>query len=122
MIKIVYALYRRPNLSRKQFVDHWRNVHGRMVVDNKDVLRLCRYVQTEPIEHEYSELIQKLRTHQTRLPDGLAELCWANDEDFRWAFTDPEARRVQRSLREDEQTFLDTATGQIWIGTEHRMI
>jgi hypothetical protein len=50
--------------------------------------------------------------------DGVAELWWQNEETFRAARRNPEAREAGRLLLEDEAKFIDLARSPLWLNRE----
>ena len=93
MFKIIYCMRRKPGITREQFLAHWLSVHGPIVVEHQSRLRIARYLQTTPLEDEFSTRVERRGVLQPAY-DGVAELYWASDADFRHAFTDSEALRI----------------------------
>jgi len=121
VIKIVYCMHRRPELSHSDFLVHWRQIHAPIVLANKSVLRLARYVQTSPLDHAISARVTRPGAMQAPF-DGVAELVWTCQEDFLAAFESPAALAVQRELALDERLFVDTARSPRWICEEARLV
>lgn len=117
VLKIIYCIRRRQGLSREQFLSHWLDVHGPIVLRHQETLRIARYQQTTPLEHDFSVRVERRGVLQPAY-DGVAELYWANDADFRHAFTDQEALRIQKILADDERNFVDHAGSARWISRE----
>jgi hypothetical protein len=46
MIKLVFSLRRRPEMTREEFLTYWREHHGPLVSRHAEALRIRRYVQT----------------------------------------------------------------------------
>ncbi len=117
MIKIVYCLHRLPHLDRAQFQDYWRNVHGPLVRRHAAALRIRRYVQAHTLPDDLSLGLRRARGAPEPF-DGIAELYYASEEDFRAAGRDPAAREAGRILLEDERRFIDHARSPIWLARE----
>lgn len=117
MFKIIYCIRRKAGLTREQFLSHWLGVHGPIVVENQAVLRIARYVQTTPLEHDFSARVERRGVLEPAY-DGVAELYWADEADFRHAFADGEALRIQKILADDERNFVDHAGSARWISRE----
>ena len=117
MFKIIYCMRRKPGITREQFLAHWLSVHGPIVVEHQSRLRIARYLQTTPLEDEFSTRVERRGVLQPAY-DGVAELYWASDADFRHAFTDSEALRIQKILADDERNFVDHAGSACWISRE----
>lgn len=117
MIKVIYCIRRKSELSPEAFQEYWKNVHGKLLVKHQHTLRLVGYRQTSPLAHAFSARVE--RRHVLDLPyDGVAELHWANEEDMKHAFESTEARCVQRMLAEDEDNFIDHSHSTRWIASE----
>lgn len=121
MIKVIYCIRRKAGMSREGFLEHWMKVHAPIVMRNREVLRLARYVQTLPISHRFGARVERPGVMLAPY-DGVAELAWASLEDFHHAFESEAARMVQRELAEDEANFIDAAGSARWICDEVRQI
>lgn len=117
VFKIIYCIRRKAGLTHEQFLLHWLGFHGPIVVEHNAVLRIARYVQTTPLDDDFSKRVERRGVLQSAY-DGVAEMYWSNEPDFRHAFTDPEALRIQKILAEDERNFIDHAGSARWIGRE----
>lgn len=117
MHKIIYCMRRKPAMTRPQFIAYWRQVHAPIVLEHRSVLRVARYVQTIPVESEYSARVERQGTLDEPY-DGVAELYWANEHDLRHAFEDENAKRVQVLLAQDERHFVDHSRSVRWISRE----
>lgn len=93
MIKTVTLLARRPDLTREQFHDHWKNVHAPLVLA---MSRVRRYVQCRPLVVPGREAPC----------DGIAEVWYDSVEDFLATAESPEYER----LLDDEKNFMGAKT------------
>jgi uncharacterized protein (TIGR02118 family) len=121
MIEVVYCMRRKPGLSHEAFVAHWESVHAPIVMANLDALRLARYERMVPLQHAFSERVERRRVMQPPF-DGVARLVWATEEDMRHAFESDEALAVQRLLARDEASFVDPASSCRWVGRTDRHV
>jgi uncharacterized protein (TIGR02118 family) len=89
---------RRPGLTRRQFADHWTNVHTPLARRHHPALR--RYVQNvvvAPLTPEAPEV------------DGIAELGFRSiDEMNSRMYDSPEGTEI---IRADVRRFIDTGAG-----------
>ena len=117
MIKLVFCLKRLSGLSVEDFHSYWRNVHAPIVVRNKRVLRIRRYIQ---FHTSFDGLTERLRGfRQSPEPyDGVAEIWYESRDALISLGRDPEARAASRELREDEARFVNLAASPIWVGEE----
>lgn len=121
MIKLTFALVRRPELTREAFQAYWRETHGPLVASVKDVLRIRRYVQLHSLPAELSAPLRAERGGPEGY-DGVAQLWWDSFEDLRRNAEDEEARAAGRLLLEDERRFIDLARSPLWWGEEHVVV
>ena len=92
MVKLIYCISRKPELSVEEFQRYWRETHGPIA---GRIPGLRRYVQCHVVPEVYGG--------RTPPYDGAAEL-WFDDMDaLRAAMQSPE---VQAAL-EDERNFID---------------
>jgi EthD domain len=49
MLKLIYCVKRRPELTREEFDRHWIEHHAPLVRAQRELLGIRRYIQTCPI-------------------------------------------------------------------------
>jgi uncharacterized protein (TIGR02118 family) len=104
-------------MSRQEFQDYWRNVHGPLVAKHSTALRVRRYVQTHTLDDPINELLQEPRG--TAEPyDGVAELWWNHEDEVAQALGGPEGLKAAEELLEDEKKFIDFSRSSLWWATE----
>src|SRR5438309_3985732 len=81
MIKLVFCLRRRPELSREEFQRYWREQHAPLVRSHAEVLRIRRYVQVHSLPRESQTALQASRGGPEEY-DGVAELWWDSLDDL----------------------------------------
>lgn len=121
MIKLVFCLRRRATLSREEFQDYWRNVHGPLVRERAAAIGALRYVQ---VHTGYDELNAGLRASRGGPEpfDGVAELWFASAEALAAGLADEDARRASAELLDDERNFIDLENSPLWIADEHEIV
>lgn len=103
MVKLIYCIARKPELSVGEFQRYWREVHAPIAAAIPGVRR---YVQC----HVLPDLYER----QSPPYDGAAEL-WFDDLDaLRAAMRTPQLARAM----EDEQQFIDHARVASFITVE----
>ncbi|KAI9011829.1 hypothetical protein DFJ74DRAFT_684757 [Hyaloraphidium curvatum] len=119
MLKLVYVITRRPDLTPEQFYDYWLNTHGPLVRSQAKTLRLRKYIQSHLIVD--SPANEALRSVRGMLPpvDGITEVWWDSIEDFRAAYATPEGAIAAKILDEDESKFIDFKNSQVFFTEEH---
>ena len=117
MLKLTFALVRRPDLTREQFQDYWLNTHGPLVASVRDALRIRRYVQLHSLPPDASAALRETRGGPEGF-DGVAQLWWDSFEDM--ASAEPHAAQAAGALLlEDEKRFIDLSRSPLWWGHEH---
>ncbi|HEY5011226.1 MAG TPA: EthD domain-containing protein [Acidimicrobiia bacterium] len=121
MIKIVFCLRRRPELSREEFQTYWRTQHAPLVRVHAEVLGIRRYVQVHSVDDAVSVAVAGPR--QSPEPfDGVAEL-WLDSIDALVAAGGSEAgRAASAELLEDERRFIDLPRSPLFLAEEHVII
>ncbi|MCH8064630.1 MAG: EthD domain-containing protein [Chloroflexi bacterium] len=121
MIKMVYCLRRRPELSREEFQRYWRETHAPLVQKYAQALNLRRYVQVHTSEHPVNDALRESRGAMEPY-DGVAELWWDSADSMATAMASAEGRKAGQALLEDEKRFIDVERSALWIGQEHAFV
>jgi uncharacterized protein (TIGR02118 family) len=117
MIKLVFALRRRADLSLDEFHRYWRETHGPLVQRHAAVLKIRRYVQMHRIDTPANDLLRASR--DTLEPfDGAAELWWDDLESLASGTSSPEGLAAATELLDDERRFIDLPRCSMWLGEE----
>lgn len=121
MIKLVYCLRRRPELSLTEFQAYWREKHAPLVAKHAETLRIKRYVQSHTQDTPLNTAMRSTRPGPEPY-DGVAELWWDGIEDFTAGAATPEGRDAARELLEDERRFIDISQSPIWVAEENPVV
>ncbi|MGZ5940092.1 MAG: EthD domain-containing protein [Rhizomicrobium sp.] len=118
MIKLVYVITRRADLSPAQFYEHWLKSHAPLVAQQAKSLHLRKYVQSHLVDDPANEGMRAVRG---MLPpvDGITEVWWDSLDDLVAAYETPEGAASGRILSEDEARFIDFAKSQVFLTEEH---
>ncbi len=111
MIKLVYCLTRRTDVSAEVFHAYWLKEHAPKVAERQKALRAVKYVQSHTVEPELNALLQQSRGLEPPY-DGITEVWWA-------ALATPEGLKAMQELAEDESTFIDFAHSRVFMTREH---
>jgi uncharacterized protein (TIGR02118 family) len=122
MIKLVFALRRREDMTREEFQRYWREQHAPLVKRHADALHIRRYVQVHALDTDLDEAIAGPRGSEPRVYDGVAELWWDSLEELVAAFSSDAGQVAGRELLEDEQRFIDLPRSPLWLGEENVVI
>ena len=118
MIKFVFSIRRRPDMSREAFQKYWFENHGALIKRHAETLHIRRYVQTHARDTSLDELLADSRGSKPRYYDGVAELWWDSLEDLMAAFSTEAAQAAALELLEDERRFIDLPNSPMWLGEE----
>lgn len=118
MIRLVFLLRRRPDLSLEKFQQYWREQHGPLVASHAQRLNILRYIQVHTLEESITERMGGERGTMEIPYDGVAEL-WFESEASLGAVADGEAARV---LLEDEREFIDLPRSPLWLAYEYPQV
>ena len=121
MIKLVYCLRRRSELSRDEFLKYWRETHAPLAAKYAEVLKMRRYVQCHSLDTPINAGLQASRGGPEGY-DGVAEIWLDSLDDLTASTATPEGREAARILLEDEKRFIDLAHSPMWLCEEHPII
>ena len=118
MIKLVYVLERRADVTAADFHDYWLRAHGPKVRDRAGALRARRYVQSHLIDTPRNEGLRAARGMLGPVP-GITEVWWDSLADFQAAAADPAGAAALAELAADEDTFIDVSRSQVFLTREN---
>jgi uncharacterized protein (TIGR02118 family) len=121
VIKLVFPLRRRPELSREEFQRYWRETHGPLVRAHAETLGIRRYVQSHTLSTPVNDGLRASRDAPEDF-DGVAELWWDSLDALAAAVATPEGQAASVELLEDERRFIDHARSPLWLSEEHEVI
>jgi len=107
MIKLVYCITKRPDLSDEEFFRYWKNIHG-------------------PIGARIPRIRKLVQSHRINIPgdphspthDGMAELWFGTAEDLLAARESPE----WQASTADEANFIDHTKVAYFVTEEHALV
>ena len=118
MVKLVYCVRKRAELSREAFRKYWLEQHGPLVLRFAEALRAKKYIQSHTIEPEINDAIVKSRGLAPPY-DGIAEVWWEDIESLKAALSSPAAQEWRKALIEDEAKFIDFSQSREFMTEEH---
>ncbi len=121
MIKVIGLIRRKAGLSREEFLRHWKDVHGPLVMSIPELARHIRkYVQVHAVT--IPELQARERYQQASLPmeyDGAVEMWFDDAAEMQQAFGVLADPVICRRLREDEDSFIDNSNSlSVMVGED----
>jgi uncharacterized protein (TIGR02118 family) len=118
MIKLVYIVRKRADLSAQAFHIYWLEKHGPLVRSFAKALHARKYVQSHTIAPEIGDRIAKSRQMGEGY-DGITEVWWDSLDELNAGFGSPEGRNASQALAEDEAKFVDLEKSFIFLTEEH---
>jgi len=118
VIKLVYCLTRRQDVSAEAFASYWLLEHAPKVAERQKALQAARYVQSHTVEPELNILLQQSRGLEEPY-DGVTEIWWESVDVLREAMATPDGSRAMEELLQDEATFIDFGRSRLYLTQEH---
>jgi len=121
MIKLVYVVRKRKDVSEKDFHEYWLKKHGPLVRGFAKAMRARKYVQSHTVFEDAGKQIRDTRPKMTETYDGITEVWWDTLEDFGSGGDPKERAEAARALLEDESKFVDFERSSIFLTEEHEI-
>ncbi len=118
MVKLVYCLRRRADISLEEFYRYWLNTHGSKVKSMAEALRARRYIQSHTCAPELNQIFAASRGLAPAY-DGVTEVWWDSVEDVKAPMASPVGAEAMTTLMEDESKFIDFSQSRVFMTTEH---
>ena len=122
MIRLTFVLRRKPSMSRAEFQQYWREVHGPLVAKHATELNIHRYVQVHTLDDPINDQLPGARGTMEPIYDGVAELWWTNREALVETFGTAAGQAAAKELVEDEGRFIDLAQSPLWFAYEYPQV
>jgi len=120
MIKLVFCIHRRPELSADDFKRYWIEKHALLVKKHAARLGAKRYVQSHTLEDDTNAALRASRGALEAF-DGIAEVWWDSRDALAAALSRPEGQAAGAELLEDEREFIDLARSSLFLTEEHEI-
>jgi uncharacterized protein (TIGR02118 family) len=121
MIKLVYVITKRADISEKDFHEYWLKTHGPLVRSFAKSMRAKKYVQSHTVSEDAGKQIRGTRPRMKDTYDGITEVWWDSLEDFSGGGVVQERAEAARALLEDESKFIDFERSSIFFTEEHEI-
>jgi uncharacterized protein (TIGR02118 family) len=122
MIRLVFALRKKPDMTREEFQEYWLTRHAPLVASVSTGLDIHRYVQTHTLTDSANEAAQKARGEMEPAYDGVAELWWKSEKELEQTLQTKPAQRAAAALLDDEAKFIDLPNSPLWFAYEYPQI
>jgi uncharacterized protein (TIGR02118 family) len=120
MIKLVFCVRRRSDLSVDDFKRYWIENHAPLVKRHAAALGAKRYVQSHTVEDDTNAALRASRG-ATEAFDGIAEVWWDSRDALTVGLSRPEGRAAGDELLEDERNFIDLSRSSLFLTEEHEI-
>lgn len=120
MIKLVYCVRKRADISQTEFHRYWLEEHGPRARSHAKAIDAMRYVQSHTLDSEVSEALRNSRSAGPPY-DGITEMWWADMGAFEKALGSEAGIAAGMDLLEDERQFVDIEASAIFLTEEHEI-
>jgi uncharacterized protein (TIGR02118 family) len=120
MIKLMFCIRRRPDVSASDFRRYWIEKHASLVKKHAAVLGARRYVQSHTLEDDMNAALRASRDAMEAF-DGVAEIWWDSLDAFEAVMSGPAGQAAGADLLEDEREFVDLARSSLFLTEEHEI-
>ncbi len=121
MIRLIYVLRRKPNLSLGEFQKYWREQHGPLVARYATDLDILRYVQVHTLEDPLNDGLAGPRSCMPPY-DGVAELWWSSRDSLIAASMSEAGQAAGAALVDDEKKFIDVENSPLWFAYDYPQV
>jgi uncharacterized protein (TIGR02118 family) len=117
MVKLIFCLRRRDDVSEGEFHRYWSEEHAPLVARHASVLGIRRYVQLHTTAGPVNDLLASTRQAPPAY-DGVAEL-WFDDAEALVRSAGTEAGMAAAAeLARDEERFIDHGRSPLFVAEE----
>lgn len=118
MIKLVYCLRKRADLSIEAFREHWLGEHAALMKRLQSTLGALKYVQSHSLDTPINDELPKSRGMPPRY-EGITEVWYESLEKMQQSFRSAEFQKSRALLIEDEAKFIDFSNSRSFLTEEH---
>jgi uncharacterized protein (TIGR02118 family) len=118
MIKLIYIIRKRDDVSDKDFHEYWLEKHGPLVKSVAKAIHARKYIQSHTILPEMAASMSASRK-MAPIYEGITEVWWDSVEEMSAGSSTPEGQEAGRRLLEDEAKFIDFSRSTIFFTEEH---
>ena len=122
MIRLTFVLRCKSGMSRAEFQQYWREVHGPLVSKHATDLNIHRYVQVHTLDDPINDQLAGVRGGMEPVYDGVAELWWSTRDALVSASGTEAGKAAGKELVEDEARFIDLPQSPLWFCYEYPQV
>jgi uncharacterized protein (TIGR02118 family) len=120
MVKLVYILRARQDITPEEFYRYWRVDHAPKVREVAKAIRARKYVQSHTMNTPLNAALVSSRG-MSPYYEGITEVWWDSLEELQAAVASPEGAKALKMLAEDEAKFIDLARSTVFMTEEHEI-
>ena len=118
MVKLVYCLRKRADISSQELYRYWLNDHGALVLKFAEAIKAKKYVQSHTVAPDMNQTFREGRGLAEPY-DGITEVWWEDLESLRAGMESEAGREAHQALMEDEAKFVDFSRTRVFMTEEH---
>ncbi len=118
MIKLVYCVRKRAEISDGEFRRYWLDDHGPRVRGHAAAIGARRYVQSHTVDTEVNDALRASRGNKEPY-DGITEVWFDSLESLVAGTQTPAGAAAAKDLLEDERHFIDLEASSLFLTEEH---
>lgn len=119
MIKYVYCIRKRADLTDEEFQTYWREKHGSFIRSIAKTLGAKKYIQSHTMNTPINDELVRSRGLDTPPYDGVTEIWWESMEDFLASSNSSEGLEAAQRYIADEANFVDFSQSRAFLTEEH---
>jgi len=119
MLKFVYCVRRRPDITPDAFRKYWLENHGPLVRKYAQALRAKHYVQSHTLDNPQLNAAAQQPRGTKAAYDGITEVWWDSQADLVAALQTTEGQQANGILAQDEGRFCDLPNCSVFFTEEH---
>lgn len=120
MIKFMYCIHKRTDLTDEEFRTYWREKHGTFIRSLAKTIRAKKYIQSHTMNTPINEeLVRSRGLDRTPPYDGVTEIWWESMEDFLVGVNSPEGIEAAQRYIADEANFVDFSQSRAFLTEEY---
>ena len=120
MIKLVYCIRKRADITSEEFNRYWWEEHGPKVKSVTKVTGALKYVQSHLCASELNRQIQASRALADPY-DGITEVWWESEQTMAGQTNSPEGVEAMKMLIKDESKFIDFENSRVFVTVEREV-
>lgn len=120
MVKLVYCVRKREDVSQAEFHRYWLEEHGPRARRHAKAIHAARYVQSHTLDSKHNEMLRGSRGASPAY-DGITEMWWSDMAAFERSLNGEDALAAGVELLKDEAHFIDLEGSTLFLTEEHEI-